>query len=231
MSEILIFRFVDCEGPGFLGQYLSQRGRGYRLIAIDAGDPVPQSIDGTAGLVFMGGPMSVNDPLPWIEPVCELIRAGQSGGLPMLGHCLGGQLIARALGAHVGPNPRREIGWFDVHNLPPARSGWTRSLPAQFTAFHWHGETFSLPDGAQLLYSSRACLNQAFVLDRTLALQFHVEMLPGMVTEWADAYAHELVPSETVQARAELERDIDQRITGLHRNAERFYNAWLALHR
>src|SRR3989338_10047944 len=104
MKPIAIFRHISNEGPGYLAEFLDERQIPWELIAIDAGDAVPHSAEAYSGLVFMGGPMSVNDALPWIPPVLALIRDAVAGDVPVLGHCLGGQLISRALGATVSRN-------------------------------------------------------------------------------------------------------------------------------
>ena len=175
MKPIYIFRHITCEGPGYFGEYLNRHQIPSRLIAIDRGDSVPISIDDMGGLVFMGGPMSVNDPLPWIDAELKLIRLAHQADLPVLGHCLGGQLIAKALGAAVRANTVKEIGWHEVRkNTEP--SSWLAGLPLSFEAFHWHGETFDIPEGAVHLLESQWCQHQAFACGRMLALQFHVEM-------------------------------------------------------
>ena len=121
MKPLYIFRHIDCEGPGYLAEVLERKGIPWQLIAIDTDVAVPHSIDGCSGLVFMGGPMSVNDDLPWIGQELALIRAAQTAGLPVLGHCLGGQLISKALGGEITANPVREIGWHPVRNQTPRR--------------------------------------------------------------------------------------------------------------
>jgi len=137
-------------------------------------------------LVFMGGPMSVNDDLPHLRREEEYIRQAISRGLPILGVCLGSQLIAHALGATVRRNGVKEIGWFDVSL---AQAGRGDALFAAFRerepVFHWHGETFDLPPGAELLASSDHCRNQAFrVGTNVYGLQFHLEVTPAMVAGW-----------------------------------------------
>ncbi len=170
----------------------------------------------------MGGPMSVNDDLPWIEPTLELIRAAHARSVPILGHCLGGQLVATALGASVHANPQNEIGWFPVRS----RTSFP-SLAEEFEVFHWHGETFTLPAGTQHLFENDACPNQGFRIANTLALQFHVELLADMVPEWAKQYADEIAkPTATVQGYEALTRDLDQRIKKLHRVADAIYGVW-----
>jgi GMP synthase-like glutamine amidotransferase len=229
MKPIYIFRHITCEGPGYFGEYLNRRQIPSRLIAIDLGDSVPTSIDGMGGLVFMGGPMSVNDPLPWIDAELKLIRLAQHADLPVLGHCLGGQLIAKALGAKVRANTVKEIGWHDVRrNTKP--SSWLAELPLTFEAFHWHGETFDLPEEAVHLLESRWCRHQAFVCGRMLALQFHVEMTEQMVAEWANLYRKELAnPGASIQSHDAMTSNLKIRTKRLHAIADALYDRWLAM--
>jgi GMP synthase-like glutamine amidotransferase len=114
MRPLYIFRHIACEGPGYLAEVLARHNVPSRLIRIDAGDRVPDSLEGCSGLVFMGGSMSVNDPLPWLEQELSLIRAARAIDMPVLGHCLGGQLISKALGGEITRNPVKEIGWHPV---------------------------------------------------------------------------------------------------------------------
>lgn len=229
MKPLAIFRHIACEGPGYLGDFLDRHSLSYRVFKVDENEPLPESIDAFAGLVFMGGPMSVNDPLPWIAQECALIRAAQDAGMPVLGHCLGGQLIGKALGGTVGRNPLREIGWFLVRACAaPAARDWLHGLPPQFEVFHWHGETFSIPDRAVRILESDACPNQGFIIGKTLALQCHVEMKPGMVREWARLYAGEIAqPTATIQSETQMLDDLDARVVRLQTIADKLYAHWL----
>jgi GMP synthase-like glutamine amidotransferase len=203
---------------------LQQKDYRFQIIKIDQGASVPNIIDRAQGLVFMGGPMSVNDDLPWITPTLELIRTAHAHSVPILGHCLGGQIIAKALGSSVGANPLKEIGWFPVR----CRASFP-SLAEEIEVFHWHGETFTLPDGVQHLFESDACHNQGFRVGNTMALQFHAEMLADMVPVWANHYAEEIAkPTATVQGFDAMTRDLDQRIAQLHRVADAIYDVWSA---
>ena len=114
MKPIAIFRHAPSEGPGYLADFLDARNLPWQLIRIDAGEPVPADARQFSGLVFMGGPMSVNDPLPWVESALTLIRDAVARDIPVLGHCLGGQLMTRALGGSVTKNAVKEIGWGEV---------------------------------------------------------------------------------------------------------------------
>ena len=108
MKPVAIFRHSPGEGPGYFATSLDSRSLPWQLVRLDAGEPVPADPTAFSGLAFMGGPMSVNDSLPWIEPVCALIRAAMAADIPVIGHCLGGQLMSKALGGVVSKNPRSE---------------------------------------------------------------------------------------------------------------------------
>jgi len=229
MKPVLIFRHVSCEGPGYLADVLDANKIPRQLVRIDEGMRVPSHAGEAGGLVFMGGPMSVNDELPWIQDELALIRDAHHRGIPVLGHCLGGQLISKALGGMVTRNPVTEIGWFPMEcaGTTPG-TGWLQKISFATECFHWHGETFTLPAGAQPLFKSRFCRNQGFVLGTTLALQCHVEMQAGMVKEWLEYYKDDIpAPSPSVQSLEEMLRDIDRRIAALHAFADMIYGVWL----
>ena len=230
MKPVAIFRHAQTEGPGYLADFLDRKRIPWRLIEIDAGDALPVSADGFSGLVFMGGPMSVNDDLPWIQPVVGLIRAAVERDIPVLGHCLGGQLMAKALGGMVGANPIKEIGWgtIEVASHAAARR-WFGDI-REFEGFHWHGETFSLPAGATHLLSSRYCQNQAFALGKHLAFQCHIDMNAEMVGAWCKVGAEELADAASspgVQQAAEITHGLETRIAALNRVADTVYEAWV----
>ena len=229
MQEILIFRHAPHEGPGYLADYLDRHRLPWRLIRIDQNDPIPSSIDGVSGLVFMGGPMSVNDPLPWIPRVTKLIQQAVAADVPVLGHCLGGQLISKALGGAITKNPVKEIGWLPVSRVDsPAAKPWLGDLPGEFEVFHWHGETFSIPPGATRILASSDCANQAFVIGKTLAFQCHVEMTAELVREWVRLGADDLAPlCATVQNPQAMTVELDRRVKRLQGIADKFYDRWI----
>jgi GMP synthase-like glutamine amidotransferase len=230
MKPIFIFRHIACEGPGYLAEVLTRRDIPFRVVTVDQGEEVPDTIQGASALVFMGGPMSVNDDLPWIPNELRLIRQASESGMPLLGHCLGSQLIARALGATVGPNPVKEIGWLPVvAESNEAASLWIDDLPSSFEVFHWHGETFSLPEGVTPILHSAQCTHQGFVTERGLALQCHIEMTAELVREWSDLYRDEIAsPGPTVQGYETIRENLDARVTALHRIADVLYEQWLS---
>lgn len=198
---------------------------------IDAGDAVPTHLNGVSGVCLMGGPMSVNDDLPWIPPLLALIRQAVASDIPLIGHCLGGQLMAKALGGTVGANPAKEIGWADVRITDAdAARPWLGDTSAPMLAFHWHGETFSLPPGATRILDSALCTNQAYVLhDRHIGMQCHVEMTPDLVASWCDTGAAEIATSDSpgVQSPEAIQADLAARTAQLHRLADKIYSRWI----
>ncbi|TAK85548.1 MAG: type 1 glutamine amidotransferase [Betaproteobacteria bacterium] len=229
MKPVAIFRSARSEGPGYFATYLESRSIAWRLVPLDEGAPVPRDPRGFSGLVFMGGPMSVNDPLPWIAPALELIRESVRNDLPVLGHCLGGQLMAKAFGGAVRANACKEIGWGEVRvaDNSVARE-WLGELQA-FETFQWHGETFSIPPGATRVLENAHCANQAFAIGKHLGMQCHVEMNADMVRSWLRGGAGEMraaAGSPTVQSPEEIGRDLEARLAALHQVADRIYDRW-----
>ncbi|MGC2049612.1 MAG: type 1 glutamine amidotransferase [Gallionella sp.] len=229
MKPIAIFRHAPTEGPGYLAEFLDERKIPWQLIRIDAGDAVPQNASEYSGLVFMGGPMSVNDDLPWIPKVEGLIRDACTKDIPLLGHCLGGQLISKALGGVVSRNPVKEIGWGEVtvSDNDIARN-WFGAIKT-FQAFHWHGETFSLPQGATHLLSSAYCTNQAWAIGKHLALQCHVEMTADMIASWCALGAGEIAASSSsaVQSVSEMHQRVNVSLPRLNSVAAHLYSHWI----
>jgi GMP synthase (glutamine-hydrolysing) len=184
--HVLAFRHVPFEGVGLIAPALAARG--IEIAYADAFRDAEAQPDwhSAAALLFMGGPMSANDDLPFIHRELAIIQAALGAGRPVLGICLGAQLLARALGARVYRNPFKEIGWAPVHWTEAAgRDRLFGGLRSPETVLHWHGETFDLPEGAELLASSDACRNQAFRAgSNAYGIQFHLEVTPEMISAW-----------------------------------------------
>ena len=232
MLPVAIFRHAPTEGPGYFATFLDARRIPWRLIAIDAGEPLPEDTREFSGLCLMGGPMSVNDPLPWIESVCHLIREADERHLPLLGHCLGGQLIAKALGGRVEKNPVKEIGWGHILGEQHASARrWLGDFAGHpVSAFHWHGETFSLPEGAERLAGNAHCANQMFALGPHLGMQCHVEMTPEMIAEWCKQWNEETDGVENragIQAPETMQAETAKRLPEMRRLAEQLYSTWI----
>ena len=173
-------------------------------------------------LVVMGGPMSVNDKTgyPWLVAENEFIRNAIEEDKAVIGICLGAQLIASAMGAAVYPNREKEIGWFPVTAEPVSDADDSFSFPRELLVFHWHGETFDLPEGATQLAGSDACENQAFQLGRrVIGMQFHLETTPDAAQDIVHHCRDELQPSRYVQSEAEILRVEESNYTAI--------NAWM----
>jgi len=228
VKPVAIFRHAASEGPGYFATYLDRHSVPWRVLKVDVGEAIPQNPRQFSGLVFMGGPMSVNDDLPWIEPSLALIRSAVNAAIPVLGHCLGGQLIAKALGGVVTRNPVKEIGWGPVEVLDGG-AAWFSGL-ASFDSFHWHGETFSVPPGATRILASPHCANQAFALGCHIGMQCHVEMTPDLIRAWCLEWGTEVeslarrVPS--VQTPAQMMENVEARTRVLNGVADRVYDRW-----
>ena len=229
MKPVAVFRVARSEGPGYFATYLERRSIPLQVVALDEGAPVPRDARRFSGLVFMGGPMSANDPLPWIAPALELIRDAVRKDVPVLGHCLGGQLMARAFGGTVRANPVREIGWGEVRVADNALAReWLGELQA-FESFHWHGETFSIPPGGTRVLEGTHCANQAFALGKHFGMQCHVEMTEELVRLWLRGGAGEIrdaADSPGVQKPEEIQRNLEARLDALHAVADRIYDRW-----
>jgi len=179
--RIVCLTHVSFEGPARIESWAKLRGHKLRTVRADLESlPAPSSAD---MLIVMGGPMSVNDELDWLRDEALLVETYLRTKRPILGVCLGAQMLAKVLGARVYPSGVKEIGWWNVEcrELEPALSP---PLPRGFIPLHWHGETFDLPQGAERLARSEAVENQAFLANRNaVGLQFHIEATPRSVEE------------------------------------------------
>ena len=197
---------VPFEGLGCIGPWLEQHHYDISRTRLFAGDrlPDPETVD---FLIIMGGPMGVHDQkeYPWLLPETAFIREMVLSGKPVLGICLGAQLIASAMGARVFQNREKEIGWFPIETAR-GMSGNGFSFPPSLEVFHWHGETFDLPEDAVHIARSAACEHQAFqIRDRVLGLQFHLETTPESARSMIDHCGQELVDGKPwIQSAGEI---------------------------
>ncbi len=183
--KILAFRHVPFEGAGYLASVLAGRGIELEYSDLYARGACVPDIASYAGLIFLGGPMSVNDDLPYLRQERELMVQAIARNQPVMGICLGAQLLAQALGARVYRNRDKEIGWFDLRFTESASRDLLFAGLDSETVFHWHGETFDLPPGAEWLAWSDRCRHQAFKAGKLLyGLQFHLEVTPEMIADW-----------------------------------------------
>ncbi|MDP1733429.1 MAG: type 1 glutamine amidotransferase [Sulfuritalea sp.] len=230
MKPIAIFRHSPGEGPGYFATFLDRHSLPWTLFRVDEGVLPPATPDEFSGLCFMGGPMSVNDHLPWIPLTLNLIRQADAQDIPVIGHCLGGQLMAKAFGGAVSRNPVKEIGWGPVETTGDATQLATEWLGdiTRFEAFHWHGETFTLPPDATRILQSVHCAAQAFARGPHLAMQCHVEMTDSMIRTWCQQWtAENASPSSSVQTPEQMYIDMEVRIAAMRSVADRLYGRWI----
>lgn len=229
MKPIAIFRHANCENAGFLGDFLAEKQLPWTEVRLDLGQAVPRDIQPYSGVVLMGGPMSVNDDLPWIPPLIKLINQAFEVDVPVMGHCLGGQLMSKALGATVKENQVQEVGWgaLKLEDNPVAKR-WFGEGNA-FLGFHWHNETFDLPEGVSHLLSSEHCQHQAFAFGKHLAMQCHIEMTLKMVNNWCEQWHETLqVSAQTpsMQSVGQIYDNIHAKLSELNAQAHYTYSEW-----
>lgn len=202
----VVVQHVAGEGPGLIGALARQRGLALDLRRMDRGEALPDPA-AIAALVILGGPMGAYEAVahPHLDAEQRLLEAAVASGLPVLGICLGAQLLAAAHGARVYPGPAPEIGFGEVKlTADGADDPLLGPAGPAFPAFHWHGDTFDLPWGAVHLATTRPYAHQAFRLgDRAWGLQFHIELDQGLAREWAAVLPRGAIPSESQRAAIE----------------------------
>ena len=228
--SVLILQHLSADGPAYLGTWLARHGVPFELRNSEAGDAFPDHLGDHSALAILGGEMSANDPLPSLRQAERLILQAMDQGKPVIGHCLGGQLMARALGMKVGESPAPEVGWqpMTVADTPAGRD-WFGASGTQ-VVYQWHYEAFELPPGAERLAGCRACPNQAFAIGPHLGLQFHLEIDDEKLARWAGdqgaRYLDAQAAHPTVQAGPAMRADA-ARYMGAHQAlADRVYERW-----
>lgn len=189
--KILVCRHVPQEGLGYFETLFDRAGIEYHYQDLSR-DTNPRPLKDYQGLIIMGGPMNVDqvEEYPYLKLDYDYIGEGLKLGMPMLGFCLGGQLLARSLGAKVTRNPQPELGWYELkmaEKIPAEKHGVLKNFPPCFKVFQWHGDTFEVPAGAECLASSALYPNQAFIWgEKVFGLQFHLEVTADMIAEWLE---------------------------------------------
>ena len=205
--KVHYFQHVPFEGLGSIEQWFISKAARISGTKFYENTNLPE-IDEIDWLIIMGGPMSVNNEhtYPWLQAEKKFIAESIANGKIVLGVCLGAQLIASALGAKVYQNQNREIGWFPVEQLVQNDTISLKNIfMPNIEVFHWHGETFDLPEHAVHLARSEGCNNQAFCIDdRVLGLQFHLEVTPATVKSLTEQCHSDLVPGRYIQSAAEM---------------------------
>lgn len=229
MSSVLILQHAEPETPGEIAAVLESEGIEWTIFRPYAGEPVPVDPGRADGLVLMGGPMGVHDTrrFPFLRDELALLKGAVEWGVPILGVCLGSQLLAAALGARVGPGPVREIGWHEVSLTRAAMEDdplW-KNQPRSFHAFHWHGEIFDLPAGAVSLAASDVTPHQAFRYGATAyGFLFHMEVNLDLVDAMCRAFPEEL--AEAGLSRYEVEKETERRLPALTDVGRTVFGRW-----
>ena len=231
MKPVLILQHQLPENAAHLTTWLQRQGVLYQVVNAGAGEPFPATIEPYSALAVMGGGMSANDPLLSNRQAEILILQAMRLDRPVIGHCLGAQLMARALGGTVQASPQPEIGWQPIEweDTPEVRE-WFGDAPTD-TVIHWHYESFSIPAGAVRLAGSRACPNQAFAFGPHLAMQFHIEINEAKIDSWVSEddvkWADARNCYESVQDRISMLSGIPFHLAQHQATADCIYRNWL----
>lgn len=230
MNPVAIFRFSPTEGPGYFADWLDTHAIPYQIVALDRGENVPGNPREFSGIGMMGGPMYVDDDLPWIRPLLDLVRSAVAADVPVIGHCLGGQLFAKALGARVQRTMTPEIGWIEVSvSDSNASNAWFGGRKA-FTTFQWHYDVFDLPKNATRVLTNAYNGEQGYVLGKHIGFQSHIEMTREMVETWCRTGAAELAGEAdvgaAVQSEAVIRAGLAARLAALSQVAGDVYSRW-----
>ncbi len=230
---VLVLQHTHADGPAWLGTWLDHEGVRWESRNAEAGEAYPATIEGWRALAILGGEISANDDLPHLRQAEVLIRQAVAAGVPVIGHCLGGQLMARALGGVVARSPAPEIGGHEVRvRDDPHAAAWFGDVTA-WRAFQWHYDAFTLPPGAVALASSDACGCQAFSVGPHLAMQFHVEIDEEKLDRWSnvddddDWVAAQATHPRTVSDGTAMRDEARAALQAQQRLADRFYRRWL----
>ena len=234
MKPIRIFRHTNCGTHGYLCEFLTKRNIPFDVTCVAGDDPtessrLPASLDDVSGLIFMGGPGDVNSAVTWMQQEIALIKQAAQHGTPIMGVCLGAQMISKALGGESSSDYRLEVGWHHVEpDTESTNAHWFADLPSRFEVFQWHAHDFTLPPGATSLLSSRCTPHQAFSLGNILAMQFHMEITADKVRHLTKMYAGDMEHSSScVQDAQEMCDHVDSRVKNLHSTADKIYSRWL----
>ncbi len=219
MSNVLLIQNTKIENSGYLGELLSEDG--FDITSVNAKHEIIPKKEFSL-IVILGAPESANDDLPYLIAEQKLIKNSVNSNIPVLGICLGSQLIAKTFGAKVYQGPKKEIGFY--HDLMFSNnSKLFEGFKNPFSVFHWHGDTFDLPIGATRLVLSTNYQNQAFRYKSAVGLQFHLEINEQMVNLWLDKTEEKLKQITYIDPQ-KIRSDINENISIVKSNMELFYN-------
>ena len=228
MKPVAIVQHDPHDGPSYFATWLTRQGIAWELLPMFDGAALPANLSGYAGLAILGGSMSANDPMGYYPHLLHLIRQAVQDGTPVIGHCLGGQLLSRALGGTVGPAAHKEIGWCSLEPVHPLAAAWFGAQPLRL--FQWHGESFSIPARATPLLRGRLCHNQAYVVNGLhLGMQFHCEVDEAKLRSWLTVGMEEMRSSSAspgVQAAAAILETLASDVARSQAIADHIYSRW-----
>ncbi len=224
--KALILQNATGEGPGILGDFLDRRGWDRQTIRLYRGEMIPADWETYHVMIVMGGPMNVyeEDTYPYLATETQVIGQGLKNGLPVLGFCLGVQLMAKACGAQVFKGQEKEIGWYPVRLTAGGMSDpLLKSFPDEFMIFQWHGDTYHLPQGAVRLVDSEHYPNQAMRIGHmSYGFQFHFEITRDMITEWLERGREEIGEAYYESLCNQILNDTGHFLSQAHSLAESF---------
>ena len=232
MKPILILQHQVAETAAYLITWLARHNISYHVVNAGADEAFPATVEPYSALAVMGGGMSANDALLSNRQAEILILQAVLRDTPVIGHCLGGQLMSRALGGTVTASPQPEIGWQPItYKKDPQVREWFGSEPTP-TVIHWHYESFSVPVGATLLATSPACPNQAWAMGPHLAMQFHIEIDENKIHTWVNdddaKWTQAREQYATVQDKIEMLAGIPYHLAQHQATADAIYRKWLS---
>ncbi len=212
-KKIIILKHIPREGAGTIERFFRNNAWDIRQIELSAGDKLPDSVEGYRAIILMGGPMNVyeEDRYPFLKSEDTFLKKALREQIPVLGICLGAQLLAKAAGARIMKSPEKEIGWYKVSLTKEGlKDDFFQSLPAVLNIFQWHEDTFQVPKNGNLLAESDLCKNQAFKVGKNAyGLQFHIEVTTQMIEEWVKIEpmaGHDKILKETYDKKAAFEK-------------------------
>lgn len=227
---ILILKHIEIEGPETIGQFFTEEGFAIKVLDLHKGDRLPEIFDHLDAVISLGGPMNVyeEDKYPFLKEENVFLQGILKRGIPFMGICLGGQLLAKASGSKVGRSPEKEIGFAPVQLTPagkkdPLFEGVTGSLDV----FQWHEDMFEVPSAGTLLASSSVCPNQAFRVGKcAYGVQFHIEITDKSIREWSDEYSQASDRTFAQRKKTMLE-DYQKKKDQFHDVADKIYANFL----
>lgn len=231
LLPIYIVCHADCKQSAYLCNFFDDRNISYEKINGISDDLATLDLAAIAGIVVMGGRYSINDEHDWISDELKFLQEVIEKDIPLMGVCFGAQMISKVLGAEVSVAQHMEAGWHTIKADTSKLSACSSlDLDEYIDVFEWHEDTFELPDGAIPIFSGRNIKNQGYLLNKVLAMQFHLEMTEEMVHEWLRRYC-DCMPraSRYVQSPQQITERLDERLINLHGVADKIYGWWLSM--